>query len=160
MTWNVWGNLCKWKSPLCVCVHDCMHMHVHLGTGGLCVSGLWAVCKSQRLGWRENHRLIPQLFSQPFLFLDSPTAHKDLFTVHTRKHTHRPSGMQTNAHGKRPDNEKEFLLSCRQVSSEWVPAPRCTLSSQRTSLGDGEKLHTSSWKLDDCSMCSYLTGDP
>lgn len=72
-----------------------------------CVFGLWAACKSQRLGGRENHRLIPQLFSQPFLRLDSLTAYKEIFTVHTKraKHTCRLSGMQTSAYGELTENE-------------------------------------------------------
>lgn len=136
----------------CICMFILAQEH--------CVSGLWAACKSQRLGGRKNHRLTPQLFSQPFVCLHSLTTHKEMFAVQTQTHTHtrRLSGMQTNAHGELTDNEFFFADKC---PSEWSARPQMQpLITERTSVGDGEKLHTSSWKLDDCSMCSCLTGDP
>ena len=56
-----------------------------------CVSGLWAVCKSQRLGGRQHHFLIPQMFSQLFLSL---LVHKEMLTTHTQRHIHMES-LQT-----------------------------------------------------------------
>lgn len=91
-----------------------------------CVSGLWSVYKSQCLGERENPRLIPQLFPQTFLCLDSLIAHKEMFTVHTQsldfqacRQMHMESLLTMN---------RGFSLQC-PVSE--VPAPRCTLSSHR-----------------------------
>lgn len=86
-----------------------MHMHVHLGTGAL--SGLWTACKSLRLGQRENHRLISQLFAQPFLFLGSLTAHKEMFTVQTHAE-----------HGQLSDNESFFVASVQWVKCQPLDA--------------------------------------
>lgn len=147
MTWNVWCNLCKWKSPLCVWLHAYACSSWHRSAE----PGLWAACKSPHLG-RENQCLTPQLFAQPFLCLDSLTAHKEMFTVRT--HTCRLSRTWTAYCWW-------FLVFlCGHVSGKWRAGPLMQpLITEKTSVGGGEKLHTSSWKLDDCSMCSSLTGE-
>lgn len=151
MTQNVQeGEFFVW-----ICFHDCMHMHVPFGMECL-VSGLWAVCKSQRLGSRQYHRLSLQLFSQLCLCL---LTHKDALTLHTQ------GRMETLRH-EDTSTERAFcqwiggFLYWKQARERrWSPLMQ-PLITERISEGDGEKLHTSSWKLDDCSMCSCLTGDP
>lgn len=135
----MYDAICASGKVLCVCecMITCKYMFILAQEH--CESGLWAACKSLRLGGRENHRLILQLFAQPFLCLDSLTAHKEMFTVHT--HTCRLSGTQTNAHGELTDGESEFLFVAKCPVSE-VPAPRCSLSSQRGPQWEVERNST------------------
>lgn len=90
------------------------------------VSGLWAVCKSQRLGGRENHRLIPQLFPQPLFWLDSLIAYKENCPVHK---THTNTFRQADKCTWRAYWQWTEVFLCRPVSE--VPAPGCSLSSHR-----------------------------
>lgn len=154
MTWNAWGNLCKWKSLLCVCVHDCMHMHVRLGTGLLCV---WALGSEQIPAFRWKWEPPSDFPAVPSASTAWPLTKKRLLYTQTHVQTFRHAGKCTwRSHWKWIG-----VFLCRQVSSEWSARSQMQpLIIERTSVGDGEKLHTSSWKLDDCSMCSCLTGDP
>lgn len=140
---------CASGRVLCVylCMIACICMFILAQST---VSGLWEACKSQCLGGGENHRLIPQLFSQPFLCL----AKKCLLYTHKDTHTHASDFSYAD---KRTWAALWQVFLCRQVSSEWS----ASLSSQRGSQWEMErKLHSSSWRLDECSMCSCLTGDP
>ena len=134
-----------------LCVNVCTWLHAyacsswHRGS----VSGLCAVCKSLRLGGRQNLCLIPRLFSQAFTYV---LAHKKMFTVHAQRLGHEGTCAYWQWIG---------VFLCRQVSSEWSAGPQVQLVvRERVSEGDGGNLHNNSWKLDDCSMCSCLTGDP
>lgn len=150
--WNLWGKLCMWESPLCECAHMIACICMLLLAQQFCVSGLWAMCKSLRLGGRQNRSLIPQLFSQPF---PSILDHKEMFTVHTQRLRHEDTCTW------RAYWQWKGVFLCKQVSSEWSASPQVQLvKTEGVSEGDGEKLHNNSWKLDDCSMCSCLTRDP
>lgn len=92
----------------------------------------------------SHHCLFPQLFTQPFSVLTALLLSKTCL----------PSWL--------PGTQKK----CSSLKSS-APQPsvqRATASSetqshitQRILVGDKEKLHKSSWKLDDCSMCSHLS---
>lgn len=101
------------------------------------------------LGGR-GHCLFPQLFAQPFSVLTALLLTKTCL----------PSWLP----GTLKKKKKCSLLK----SSALQPSVRRSTASsetqshitQRILVGDKEKLHKSSWKLDDCSMCSSLSGDP
>lgn len=101
---------------------------------GRCECGLWAACKSLRLGGGETRRLILQLFTQPFFFcLDSMTAHKEMFTARTH--------MKANAHTELSNGESELFLVAKYPENE-VPAPRWSLSSWRGAQREVERNST------------------
>lgn len=81
------ASCASWWSLLCV--HDCMHMHVQLILAAeSCAPGFPAVCKSQHLGGRQNHRLSPLLFCAILI-------HGELFTAHTQTHMETVSHEET-----------------------------------------------------------------
>lgn len=59
--------------------------------------GLWAACKSLRLGGGETRRLIPQLFTQPF-FLSGQhdCSQRNVYCMHTRRQMHIQSLAMVN----------------------------------------------------------------
>lgn len=143
-TWNAWCNRCNWKSFVyeSMITYICMFILAE----EICVSGLGAAHKSPLSGGRDHCQLFPAARTA-FLCLDSVAAHKDMFTTLTSRHSKKCSLPESSA-----------------------PQPsiqRATASAEKQShithgilVGDKEKLHKSSWKLDDCSMCSSLSGDP
>lgn len=94
-----------------------------------------------------DHCLFPQLFTQPFSVL----------TVLLLTKTCLPSWLPGT-----PNQCCSLKSSAPQPSVQRATASSETLShiTHRILVGDKKKLHKSSWKFDDSSMCSSLSGDP
>lgn len=106
-----------------------------------CVSGLGAAHKSPTLRWERSLSVSPAVRTA-FLCLDSAAAHKDMFTVPTSRHSKKCSLLKSSA---------------LQPSVQRATAGSETQSHITQKILVGDKLHKSSWKLDDCSS---LSSDP
>lgn len=142
-TWNAWCNRCNWKSfvPERMITYICMFVLAEEA----CVSGLGAAHKSLLSGGRDHCRF-PQLFAQPFSVLTALLRTKTCLPLWL-------PGSQRSAACWR-------VLLRSQSSREPRPALKAASHHTEDPGGRQEKLHKSSWKLDDCSMCSSLSGDP
>lgn len=98
------------------------------------------------LGGR-GHCLFPQLFAQPFSVLTALQLTKTCL----------PSRLPGTPKSAACWRALLCKPSVRRSTASSETQPRIT---RRILVGDEEKLHKSSWKLDDCSMCSSLSGDP
>lgn len=114
MSWNAWCNLCKWKPSVFIIACICMSFLAQ----SCCVSGFWALCKSQCWSGRITVSF-PSCSHSRFSALPSPIVYREMFTVHTQRHHTNiqcimlkpASGMLTNAQQRFSDSKVAHMSS-------------------------------------------------
>lgn len=129
-----------------------MHDAICARGSALCVHMITCICMFVGGG-----QLISQLFTESFFIgFFFGLVRPRLLSRKGLPHAH---AMQAVAHMETAAVNQNFLFfffKCPvKEAPGWSPLFQCGTQQEAR-----EKVHSSSWKQDDSSMCSFLTGDP